>query len=210
MSASPPTTPPSQPPLPEPADERQAAIPAPLSPGADVAGTPAPAEIPSPPPTGARAQTGATRTRPALRVPSMGALLGWAALAPVLALSAVLGTREALQNGYANVFCAAGVKSMLSSLHDFLYASFDPGGLVTVDKPPLSLWVQVLSAKLFGFSHLSLLLPEAIIGVLGVAALYGALRRPLRAVGGARRRARAGRLSLLSSPSRATTASTRS
>jgi 4-amino-4-deoxy-L-arabinose transferase-like glycosyltransferase len=118
----------------------------------------------------------------------MSAVLGWAALAPVLALSAVLDTERLSQNGYANVFYAAGVRSMLGSLHDFLYASFDPGGLITVDKPPLSLWVQVLSAKLFGFSHLSLLLPEAIIGVLGVAALYGALRRPLgllAALGGA-------------------------
>lgn len=188
MSASPPTTPPSQPPLPEPADERHAAIPAPPSPGADVAGTPAPAEIPSPPPPGAGAQSRPTRTRPVLRAPSMSAVLGWVALAPVLALSAVLGTERLSQNGYANVFYAAGVKSMLGSFHDFLYASFDPGGLVTVDKPPLSLWVQVVSAKLFGFSHLSLLLPEAIIGVLGVAALYGALRRPLglaAALGGA-------------------------
>ncbi len=118
----------------------------------------------------------------------MRAVLGWVALAPVLALSAVLGTERLSQNGYANVFYAAGVRSMLGSFHDFLYASFDPGGLVTIDKPPLSLWVQVLSAKLFGFSHLSLLLPEAIIGVLGVAALYGALRRPLgllAALGGA-------------------------
>ena len=109
----------------------------------------------------------------------MRSALGWLALAPVLALSAVLGTERLSQNGYANVFYAAGVRSMLGSFHDFLYASFDPGGLVTIDKPPLSLWVQVLSAKLFGFSHPSLLLPEAIIGVLGVAALYGALRRPL-------------------------------
>ncbi len=118
----------------------------------------------------------------------MRAVLGWVALAPVLALSAVLGTERLSQNGYANVFYAAGVRSMLGSFHDFLYASFDPGGLVTVDKPPLSLWVQVVSAKLFGFSHLSLLLPEAVIGVLGVAALYGALRRPLgllAALGGA-------------------------
>jgi 4-amino-4-deoxy-L-arabinose transferase-like glycosyltransferase len=178
MSASPPTTPPSQPPLPEPADERPAAIAAaPQAPQAPTGAAPMPAPAPA-----------TRRTWPTLRAPSIGAVLGWAALAPVLAFSAVLGTERLSQNGYANVFYAAGVKSMLGSLHDFLYASFDPGGLVTVDKPPLSLWVQVLSAKLFGFSHLSLLLPEAVIGVLGVAALYGALRRPLgllAALGGA-------------------------
>ncbi len=135
-----------------------------------------------------RAAPATKRARPTPALPSRRSALGWLALAPVLALSAVLSTERLSQNGYANVFYAAGVRSMLGSFHDFLYASFDPGGLITVDKPPLSLWVQVISAKLFGFSHLSLLLPEAVIGVLGVAALYGALRRPLgllAAVGGA-------------------------
>jgi 4-amino-4-deoxy-L-arabinose transferase-like glycosyltransferase len=100
------------------------------------------------------------------------------ALAGVLALSAVLNTYRLAQNGYANVFYSAGVKSMLRSLHNFAFASFDPGGLVSVDKPPLALWVQVASAKIFGFSPLSLLLPEAIIGVLAVALLYLLVSRP--------------------------------
>jgi len=99
------------------------------------------------------------------------------ALAGVLALSAVLNVNKLSQNGYANIFYSAGVKSMLRSWHNFLFVSFDPGGLVTVDKPPLALWVQAASAKLFGFSPLSLLLPEAIIGVLSVAALYWVMTR---------------------------------
>ena len=86
---------------------------------------------------------------------------------------------------------------MLRSWHNFLFVSFDPGGLVTVDKPPLALWVQAASAKLFGFSPLSLLLPEAIIGVLAVAALYWVMSASLRPGGGARRRARAGRVPLV-------------
>jgi 4-amino-4-deoxy-L-arabinose transferase-like glycosyltransferase len=96
----------------------------------------------------------------------------------VLALSAVLNTHRLAQNGYANIFYSAGVKSMLRSLHNFAFASFDPGGLVTVDKPPLALWAQVASAKAFGFSPLSLLLPEAIMGVLAVALLYLLVSRP--------------------------------
>jgi 4-amino-4-deoxy-L-arabinose transferase-like glycosyltransferase len=99
------------------------------------------------------------------------------ALAGVLALSAVLNVNKLAQNGYANIFYSAGVKSMLRSWHNFVFVSFDPGGLVSVDKPPLALWVQAASAKLFGFSPLSLLLPEAIIGVLTVAALYWAMTR---------------------------------
>ncbi len=99
------------------------------------------------------------------------------ALAGVLALSAVLNVNKLSQNGYANIFYSAGVKSMLRSWHNFVFVSFDPGGLVTVDKPPLALWLQAASAKLFGFSPLSLLLPEAIVGVLAVAALYWVMSR---------------------------------
>jgi 4-amino-4-deoxy-L-arabinose transferase-like glycosyltransferase len=99
------------------------------------------------------------------------------ALAGVLALSAVLNTHRLSQNGYANIYYSAGVKSMLRSLHNFFFVSFDPSGLVTVDKPPLALWVQAASAKLFGFSPLSLLLPEAIMGVLTVALLYYVVAR---------------------------------
>lgn len=97
------------------------------------------------------------------------------ALAAVIALSAVLDVHRLSQNGYGNIFYSAGVKSMLRSLHNFFFVSFDPGGLISVDKPPLGLWVQALSAKLFGFTSLSLLLPEAIIGVLSVALLYRVL-----------------------------------
>jgi 4-amino-4-deoxy-L-arabinose transferase-like glycosyltransferase len=106
------------------------------------------------------------------------------ALAGVLALSAVLNTYRLSQNGYANIFYSAGVKSMLHSLHNFLFVSFDPGGLISVDKPPLGLWVQVASAKLFGLSPLSVLLPEAIAGVLVVALIYHLLARRLGAVAG--------------------------
>src|SRR5271167_4911455 len=101
------------------------------------------------------------------------------ALAGVLALSAVLNVNKLAQNGYANIFYSAGVKSMLRSWHNFLFVSFDPGGLVTVDKPPLALWVQAASAKVFGFTPLSLLLPEAIAGTLAVALLYFMMQRRL-------------------------------
>ncbi len=108
-------------------------------------------------------------------------LRGWVgpyslALTAVMALSAVLNINRLSQNGYANTFYSAGVRSMLGSLHNFFFISFDPGGLITIDKPPLGLWLQALSAKLFGFEPLSLLLPEAIAGVLAVAALYRVVR----------------------------------
>ncbi len=88
----------------------------------------------------------------------------------------VLTTHRLAQNGFANVFYSAGVKSMLHSLHNFLFVSFDQGGLVSVDKPPLALWLQVASAKVFGFHPLSLLLPEAVCGLVAVLVMYAMLR----------------------------------
>jgi 4-amino-4-deoxy-L-arabinose transferase-like glycosyltransferase len=101
-----------------------------------------------------------------------GTPLRCAGLGVAIAVSAVLNTVRLSQNGYANIFYSAGVRSMVRSWHNFFFVSFDPGGLVSVDKPPLALWVQALSAKIFGFSPLSLLLPEALMGVAAVALLY--------------------------------------
>ena len=57
------------------------------------------------------------------------------------------------QNGWANEYYAAAVRSMASTWHAFLYGSFDPAGVMTVDKPPLALWVQALSVRVFGFTR---------------------------------------------------------
>ena len=135
--------------------------------------TPSPA---APALSGAQRQSLTERSRELLRTyPQLRHL---AVIVPV-AVSAVLNTVKLSQNGFANLFYSAGVKSMLRSWHNFVFVSFDPGGLITVDKPPLALWVQAASAKLFGFSPLSLLLPEAIAGVLAVGLLYLLLARRL-------------------------------
>ena len=106
------------------------------------------------------------------------------ALTAVLALSAVLNLRLLSRNGYGNIYYSGAVASILRSLHNFLFVSFDSGGLIAVDKPPLGLWVQALSAKLFGLSPLSLLAPEAILGVVAVAAMYAIVARRFGAVAG--------------------------
>jgi 4-amino-4-deoxy-L-arabinose transferase-like glycosyltransferase len=90
----------------------------------------------------------------------------------VLVLSTFLNCWRLDQNGDANTYYSAAVRSMLLSLGNFVFGSFDRGGLQTVDKPPLAFWVEAASAKIFGISSLSLLLPEAIAGVLGVWVLY--------------------------------------
>src|SRR5665213_2720074 len=83
------------------------------------------------------------------------------ALTLVLGFSALLECLRLDQNGWANQYYSAAVKSMLGSLHNFFFVASDPGGLVSVDKPPLGLWLQTLSATVFGFHPLRLLLPLA-------------------------------------------------
>lgn len=113
------------------------------------------------------------------RSPERGAsALQRVCLLAILALSAWMNLYRIAESGYANNFYSAGVKSMLLSLHNFLFVSSDPNGLITIDKPPLALWLQAGSAKLFGFSPASLLVPEAVAGVLCVLVVYLALVKP--------------------------------
>ncbi len=72
-------------------------------------------------------------------------------------------------NGWANTYHAAAVRSMTTSWHGFLFTSLDKTGLMTVDKPPLALWVQTLSARVFGLDSLSIVIPQALMGVAAVS-----------------------------------------
>jgi len=87
-------------------------------------------------------------------------------------LSGLLEFVKLSQNGYANVYYSAAVKSMLRSWHNFFFVAADPNGLISVDKPPLALWLQALSAKLFGFAPASLIVPEGVCAVLAVLLIY--------------------------------------
>jgi 4-amino-4-deoxy-L-arabinose transferase-like glycosyltransferase len=98
-------------------------------------------------------------------------------LAVLLALAAVLYLWSLGRNGYANEYYSAAVRSMTQSWHAFLFGSFDRGGVMTVDKPPLALWVQALSARAFGYSSWSMLVPQAVMGVASVALVWDMTRR---------------------------------
>src|SRR5947209_15461841 len=60
------------------------------------------------------------------------------------------------QNGFANLYYASAVRSMLDNWRNFLFVAFDPGGFVSIDKPPLGFWLQAASAKVFGFTPFSI------------------------------------------------------
>jgi 4-amino-4-deoxy-L-arabinose transferase-like glycosyltransferase len=98
---------------------------------------------------------------------------------PILAITAVAAVFRftRLQAVAPNEFYDAAVRSMSMSWHNFLFGAFDPGGLLSIDKPPLDLWLQVLSVKLLGWSRFSLKLPEALCGTLAVPLLYDTVRR---------------------------------
>jgi 4-amino-4-deoxy-L-arabinose transferase-like glycosyltransferase len=74
-------------------------------------------------------------------------------------------------------FYDAAVRSMALSWHNFFFGAFEPGGSVSIDKPPVDLWLQVASVKLVGFSATSLKLPEALAGTAAVPLLFLAVRR---------------------------------
>ena len=63
-----------------------------------------------------------------------------------LALSNILNFYRLDQNGYTNEYYAAAVKSQLVSWHNFFFNASDPGGFITLDKPPVAFWLETISA----------------------------------------------------------------
>jgi 4-amino-4-deoxy-L-arabinose transferase-like glycosyltransferase len=92
-------------------------------------------------------------------------------LAVVVGLAGVLNSWSLLSVGWGNAYYSAAVRSMTMSWKNFFFVSLDPQGFVSVDKAPLSLWIQALSARLFGFSQASVLIPHAVAGTLSVLIL---------------------------------------
>jgi len=93
-------------------------------------------------------------------------------LGVILLISIFMNFYQLGQNGFGNLYYAAAVRSMLDNFHNFFYVALDPVGFVTVDKPPLGFWLQVVSAKAFGFTPFSVFFPQALAGVLSVLLLY--------------------------------------
>lgn len=61
---------------------------------------------------------------------------------------------------------------MLDSWHNFIFNAFDPAGFVSIDKPPVAIWLQVASAKLFGFGALPILLAQVMAGLAAILFVY--------------------------------------
>ena len=79
--------------------------------------------------------------------------------------------------GDANAYYTAAIKAMLVSWHNFFFVAAEPGGAVSVDKPPLGLWIEALFGYLFGVSGIVLSIPNILVGVLDVPLLYITVKR---------------------------------
>lgn len=103
----------------------------------------------------------------------------WArpALVLLLAATAVLYLWALGASGWANAYYSAAAQAATMSWKAFFFGSSDASSFITIDKPPASLWVMGLSARIFGVSSWSLLVPQALEGVAAVGVLYATVRR---------------------------------
>jgi 4-amino-4-deoxy-L-arabinose transferase-like glycosyltransferase len=114
------------------------------------------------------ASPGSATQSPAWVRPALGALLLATAVLYLWGLGA---------SGWANSFYSAAVQAGSVSWKAFFYGSLDAANSITVDKPPVALWIMALSVRLFGLSSWSILVPEALAGVASVGVLFATVRR---------------------------------
>ena len=105
-------------------------------------------------------------------------------LLAIVALASVLCLWNLTRDGYSNEYYAAATKAGSESWKAWFFGALDPGSFITVDKPPLSLWLSGLSARVLGYSSFSILLPEALCTIAAVGLLYATVRRSFGAKAG--------------------------
>ena len=106
---------------------------------------------------------------------ALGALLVGTGVAYIWGLGA---------SGWANSFYAAAVQAGSVSWKAFFFGSSDAANAITVDKPPMSLWLMSLSVRIFGLSSWAMLVPQALLGVGSVALLWATVHRYFGAAAG--------------------------
>lgn len=81
------------------------------------------------------------------------------------------------RNGWANPYYSAAALAGSQDWKAFFFGSLDSGNVITVDKPPLSIWIMALSVRLFGLNSWSLLVPQALMGIATTWLIYKIIRR---------------------------------
>ncbi len=70
------------------------------------------------------------------------------------------------RGGLGHPYYSASARTLAANPRWLLSGAFDPGGYVTVDKPPVGLWITALGASLGGASPTALILPSALASAL--------------------------------------------
>ena len=117
-----------------------------------------------------------TEARPWL-LPDVRALRGAMPIAVILVVGAMARTWQLAQNEFGRQYYAAAVRGMMESWHSVFFNSFDPAGFVSLDKPPVAIWLQAVFAKLLGFSGPSILLAQVVAGLVAILLLYLIVQR---------------------------------
>jgi 4-amino-4-deoxy-L-arabinose transferase-like glycosyltransferase len=99
------------------------------------------------------------------------------ALVALLLATAVLYLGDLGASGWANAFYSAAAQAGSQSWKALFFGSSDAANAITVDKTPAALWVMGLSARLFGVSAWSILVPQALMGVGSVWLLHATVKR---------------------------------
>jgi 4-amino-4-deoxy-L-arabinose transferase-like glycosyltransferase len=104
----------------------------------------------------------------------------WIALGSLGLLGLILGfTGLADFSQWGNEYYQAAVKSMMGGWDNFFFGSLDSTGFISVDKPPLGLWLQTISAQVFGFGTFALVLPQVLGMVISSLLIYKILQKRL-------------------------------
>jgi 4-amino-4-deoxy-L-arabinose transferase-like glycosyltransferase len=109
--------------------------------------------------------------------PSRAELLRWLALLGIVLLAIGLRFYNLAALGDVNHYYTAAVKSMLESWHNFFFVAAEPGGSVSVDKPPLGLWIEAASAAVFGVNTFGVLFPELLSGIISILLVHHLVKR---------------------------------
>lgn len=99
------------------------------------------------------------------------------ALIGIILLAAVLNFANIGAVGDGNTYYTAAIEAMLQSPSNFFFVAAEPGGSVTIDKPPLGLWLQAISAMFLGVNGFAVVLPQILAGIFSVPLLYILVKR---------------------------------
>ncbi len=113
-----------------------------------------------------------------------GMTIGTLIVVAIMVFSFILHMVNIDAIGNANEYYTAAVVSMLKSWSNFFFVAAEPGGSVTVDKPPLGLWIQTIFAYFLGVSGFSVTLPNILAGVFGIGLLYGMVKKHMGELAG--------------------------